>query len=126
MTGSGRSKSIDPRRLRFAIQDHGQIAHPLERADQWGITFAQNGVAIQHGTHIGIRHTLGGADNAFAYFVADNFSARVHFHDARQHQTLDLRTQAANVRREFEREHGHGAVGEINAGAAQVRFVIEG
>ena len=35
------------------------------------------------------------------------------------------RAQAANVGRELERQHGDGAVGEIDAGAAQTGFLIE-
>src|ERR1017187_904087 len=38
---------------------------------------------------------------------------------------VHLRAQAANVSREFERQHGDGAVGEIDAGAAQTGFLIE-
>ena len=34
-------------------------------------------------------------------------------------------TQAANVGREFKRQHGDGAVREINAGAAQARFLVK-
>jgi len=49
----------------------------------------------------------------------------IHLHHARHHQPVNLRTQAADVGGEFERQHGHGAVGEINAGAAQPRFLIE-
>jgi hypothetical protein len=49
----------------------------------------------------------------------------VDLHGAGKHQAVDLRAQAANVGREFERQHGNGAVGEIDAGAAQAGFLIE-
>ena len=44
---------------------------------------------------------------------------------AGEDESVDLRTQAANIGREFERQHGDGAVGKINAGAAKTRFLIE-
>ena len=49
----------------------------------------------------------------------------VHFHHARHHQPIDFRPQAADVGGEFERKHGHGAIGKINTGAAQASFLIE-
>ena len=49
----------------------------------------------------------------------------VDLHGAGEHEAIDLRAQAANVGREFERQHGDGAVGEIDAGAAQAGFLIE-
>ncbi len=36
-----------------------------------------------------------------------------------------MRAQAANVGGEFKRKHGDGAVGKIDAGAAQTGFIIE-
>src|ERR1019366_624149 len=44
---------------------------------------------------------------------------------AGEHQPVHLRAQAANVSRELERQHGNGAVGEIDAVAAQTGFLIE-
>ena len=50
----------------------------------------------------------------------------VDLHDARENEAVDLRAQATDVGREFEREHGDGAIGKINAGTAQASFLIEG
>src|SRR5580698_1971547 len=49
----------------------------------------------------------------------------IDFHDAGKNEAVDLRTQATNVGGEFERQHGHGAVGKIDAGAAQAGFLIK-
>ena len=49
----------------------------------------------------------------------------VDLHDARHHQAVHLRAQAADIGRKLERKHGHGAIGKINAGAAQAGFLIE-
>ena len=50
----------------------------------------------------------------------------VNLHDAGKHEPVDVRAQAADVGRKLERQHGHGAIGEIDAGAAQPRLLIEG
>ena len=57
--------------------------------------------------------------------VADDLAVVVDLHDAGEHQAIDLRTQAADVGGEFDRQHGHGAIGEVDGGAAQARFLIE-
>ena len=36
-----------------------------------------------------------------------------------------MRPEAADVSRELERQHGHGAVWKVDAGAAQARFLVE-
>src|SRR6185437_105692 len=76
--------------------------------------------------HVGISHALGGADHAFRQLVKSDFSVRVNFHDAAQHQAFNVRTQAANVSGEFQRQHGNGAVREINGGSALARFFVNG
>jgi hypothetical protein len=50
----------------------------------------------------------------------------VDFHDAGEDEAVEVRAQAADVCRQFEREHGDGAVGEVDAGAAEAGFLIEG
>ena len=49
----------------------------------------------------------------------------IDLHDARHHQAVHLRAQAADIGRKLERKHGHGAIGKIDAGAAQAGFLIE-
>ncbi len=84
------------------------------------------GIAFENRIHVGVGHALGRADDAFAQLVAENLAAVVDLHDAGQHQPVHLRAQAADVGRKLERQHGHGAVGKIDAGAAQSRLLIEG
>ena len=82
-------------------------------------------VAFEDGVHIGVGHALGGADHAFAQVVADDLAAVIDLHDAGQDEAIDLRAQAADIGREFQRQHGNGAVGEVDAGAAEAGFLIE-
>ena len=49
----------------------------------------------------------------------------IDFHHARHYQAVQLRTQAANISRELERQHRYGTVRKIDAGAAEARFLID-
>jgi hypothetical protein len=49
----------------------------------------------------------------------------IDFHDAGEDEAVNLRAEAADVGREFERKHGDRAVGEVDAGAAEAGFLIE-
>jgi hypothetical protein len=69
---------------------------------------------------------VGGTDDAFSKVIADDFSLAVKLHDAGEDETVKIGAERADVRGEFEREHGHGAVGEINGGAALARFFVDG
>ena len=111
--------------LSFAIQDQGEVAHHLESADQICVTFSRNGIAFEYRVNIGIGHAFGGTNDAFAQLIPKDFATMVDLHDAGKHEPVDMRAQAADVGRKLKRQHGHGAIGEINAGAAQPRFLIE-
>src|SRR5580658_1372465 len=112
----------------LAIQDHRQIAHAFEVLGLVCVFaasfYARWGVSFDYGVHGGVGHSLSAADHAFIDLVAYDFALVIDLHDAGEHETVDLRTQAANVGREFQRQHGDGAVGEIDAGAAQTGFLI--
>ena len=45
-------------------------------------------------------------------------SLGVDFKQSREHQTVLIRTEGADVGREFNRQHGNSAVGEIDAGTS--------
>ena len=82
MTGSGRSKSIEPlrSRLRFRISARSRISS--KRGHQFGVALARAGIAFEHHIHVGVSHAFDRANDAFAQFVADNFSVMIHFHHA--------------------------------------------
>ena len=96
----------------FAVQDHGEIAHAFEVLDLSCVFATRCGVAFDDGIHGGVSHAISGADHAFVDFVAGDLALVVNLHGAGEHEAVDLRAQAANVGREFERQHGHGAVGK--------------
>ncbi len=75
---------------------------------------------------VGVGHALGAADDAAAELLRHDFAVRIDFEQRRKHQPVLLRAQRADVGGELEGQHGHGAVGKIDAGAAQARFGIDG
>ena len=110
----------------LAVQNHRQLAHQLEEVHQPVVSLAQRGVAFEDEVHVGVGHALGRADDALVQRVAEDLALVVDLHHAGQHQAIDLRAQAAQVGRKLHRQHGHGAVGEINRGAAQAGFEVDG
>ena len=110
----------------LAVENLREVAHEFEMSRPAERSGARcDCVAFEHGVDCGVGHALSGADHAFAQIVADDFALVIDFHDAGEHEAVDVRTQAANVGGEFERQHGHGAVGKVDAGAAQAGFLIE-
>src|ERR1019366_7699657 len=109
----------------LAVQDHREIAHAFEVLDLSSVFEARGGVRFNDGVHGGVGHAVRGTNHAFVDFVGYDFAVVVDLHGAGEHQAVDLWAQAANVGREFERQHGDGAVGKIDAGAAQTGFLIE-
>ena len=65
--------------------------------DLSGIFEARGRVAFDDGVHGGVGHAVRGTNYAFIDFVACNFALMVNLHGAAEHQTIDLRAQAANV-----------------------------
>ncbi len=116
---------MDPRRSRLRFRIKREIAHHFESANQILVTLSCAGIAFEHCVYVGVGHALGGTDDTFAQVIAKNFAAMVDLHDAGKHEPVNMRAQAADIGRKLKRQHGHGAIGEINAGAAQPRFLIE-
>ena len=57
--------------------------------------------------------------------VAHDLAAAIDLHQARLHQPIDVRVEAAQPGRQLRREHVHRALGEIHRRAALVGFAIE-
>ena len=74
---------------------------------------------------LGVGHAAGGADDAFADFVAEDVAVAVDLHEAGEDEAVFVGAQAADIGRELLREHGDGAVGEVDGVAAQAGFEIE-
>ena len=61
----------------------------------------------------------------FDDFEALDAAGGVELHDATEHEAVFVGAQAADVGRKLLRQHGDGAIGEVDAGAAQAGFEIE-
>ena len=60
-----------------------------------------------------------------ADLVAEDFAALVDLHEAGEDEAVFVGTQGAHAGRERGREHGDGAVGKVDAGAAEAGFEVE-
>src|ERR1019366_750133 len=110
----------------LAIEHHRQLAHQLKDIDQLVIALAQTNVSFEDEIHVGVGHAFGRADDALVQGVANNLTLWVDLHHAGEHQTVNLRAQAAQVRGKLHGQHGHGAVGEIDRSPTQSRFQVDG
>ena len=84
-----------------SVQDLEQLAHQLEHRhellilpDRLGILLGQDGIDGRVG------HARVAANDAVVNIVAHHLSAPVDFHQARLHETLHVRTQAAESGRQ--------------------------
>ena len=125
-SASFRSKSIEPRRRRASLQDLEQLAHQLERRHQRRVALQQRRIAIgEDAVDRGVGHPLVAVDDAVVELVAHDRAAPIDLHEARLHQPIDVRVQAAQAGRQLRREHVHGALGKVDRRAALVGLAIE-
>ena len=155
-TGSGRSKSMEPRRTRLAFSRSASSSiwskasgrpgasnsTPLALGEVFGSGCAegrQDGPKsqlkmllcdlrerVQAVLHAGVGHAARAADDALGDAVADDLALRVDLHDAAKYKAVFVWQQAAHAAGERVRQHRHGAVREVDAGAAQAGFGVEG
>ena len=59
-------------------------------------------------------------------FLRHHLALMIDLQQRRKHQPVGLRNQRADVGGKLEGQHGHGAVGEVDAGAAQAGLVVDG
>ncbi len=125
MIGSGRSKSIEPRSWRRRLSSSASSFMRRKFVDQRRVARGHFRIAFEHFVDVGVGHALGGANHAGGEIGADHFPGRVHFHDHAHHQAIDLRIERADAVGKLFGKHRHGAIREIDGGAAQARFAIE-
>ena len=110
----------------FAIENHGEFAHQLEAIHQSAVARALRGISFQQQMDIRIGHTFHTADRAAAKLFRQQIALPVEFHQSRKRQTVHMRFERAYIRRKLVGQHGHGAVGKIDARPAQPRFGVHG
>ena len=126
MTGSGRSKSMEPRRWRLWLRISASCFIRSKVGDEVGEFGAGASASLSRMVWTcGVGHAARGADDAFADLVVEDFAAGVDFHEAEEDEAVFAGAQAADVGRELLREHGDGAVGEVDGVAAEAGFEVE-
>ncbi len=84
------------------VQDGEQLAHQLEHRDERRVLREQRGILVgQDPVHAGVGHPLVAVDDAVVHLIAHDLPLRVDFHQARLHQPIHMRIQAAQSRRQL-------------------------
>src|SRR5882724_7576160 len=109
----------------LAIENERQVFHAVKTDGQFRIALPDGRIAFEYRVYIGVGHAFSGANHAFVEFVAGDFSLMVDLHDAGENQTLDMGAQTANIGGKLQWQHGHGAVGKINARTSQAGFSVK-
>ena len=125
MTGSGRSKSIEPFSAAAGIQKQRQAFHGAEMVVHVRVARGHFRIAVQHLVHVGVRHALGGADHPRHHHGSEHAPGGIEMHDGAHHQPLFARIQRAHAIGKRFGKHGNGAIDEVDGIAAQARFAIE-
>ena len=95
------------------VQDLKELPHQLEHRDQRLVAVRQLRIAVrQDAVHRRIRHSLVAVDHPIVKLVPDDGTAPVDFHEARLHEPIDARIQAAEAGRELGGKHVDGALGK--------------
>ena len=123
---SGRSKSIEPRRRRRAFSTSNSSPISSNSGTSGAYVLRVVGVLLREdGVDGGVGHPLVAVDDAVVQLVADHVALGVDLHQARLHEAIDLRVERTQPRRQLVREHVHGALGEVDRGAALVGLLVE-
>ena len=66
-----------------------------------------------------------GAEDALGDAIGEDFTAIVDMHEAGEDKAVFIGAEGAHAGGELRGEHGDGAVGEVDAGAAEAGFEVE-
>ena len=109
------------------VQDLKEVAHQLEHRHERRVARQQLRVAIgQNPVDRGVGHALVAVDHAVVKLVPDDAAVTIDFHQARLHEPVDVRIQAAQPGRQLRGEHVDGALGKVDRRGALVRLAVEG
>ena len=125
-SASGRSKSIEPRRRRrwCRISNSSCISSNIGTSG-W---YCRDGVRVavgEDGVDRRVGHPRVAVDHAVVHLVAHDLAAAIHLHQARLHQPIDVRIEAAQPGGQLRRKHVDGALGEVHRRAALVGLLVE-
>ena len=108
------------------VQNLEQLLHHLEQRDQRPVLGGDRRITIrQDRVHRRVRHPGIAVNDAVVHLVADDVASTIDLHQARLNQSVDVRIEAAESRRQIRRKHVHGALGEIHRRPALVALLVE-
>src|ERR1035437_2081550 len=108
------------------VEHQREFLHQLEALYQRLIALAHGGVAFQQQVDVGVGHALGATDHARGELLAHHLAMMIDLHQRGEHQATQVGDERAEVGGELVGQHGDGAIREVNAGAAQLGFQIDG
>ncbi len=123
--GFGQVKINRPALFTALIHEDGEALHALKVWNEGCVAGARRGVALEDCVDIRVGHPLCRTDHALDDLETLDAARGVELHDATEDEAVFIRAQAADVRRKLLRQHGNGAIGEVDAGAAQAGFEVE-
>ncbi len=127
ISASGRSKSIEPRRRRRSRSNSKRSCMSRSIATIAGSAMGCGcPTARQHGVDGRVGQPGAASNDAVVKRATHGFAARIQVDDARLHEPVDSRVEAAQIRGQLRREHVHRAIGKVHRGAAFARIVVEG
>ena len=108
-----------------AVENEGQFLHQLELLHQVAVARGGGSIAGEDGVYRRVSHALGAAKDSRQQLISHHAAFRINLHERRHRQAVDVWVEAADPVGKFQRQHGHGAVGEIDGGSAQPRLAVE-
>src|ERR1035437_8957316 len=108
------------------VEHQRQLLHQLEARHQRLVALAHNGVAFEQQVDVGVGHALGATHHAGGELLAHHLAMMIDLHQRGEHQAIHVGDERAQVGGELVGQHGDGAIREVNAGAAQLGFQIDG
>src|SRR5690606_9618395 len=96
-----------------------------EPVDELRVFAAGFFIAVEYAEDVGVGHARGTADDAAVEGRLLQPAFVIEGEQRREHQAVDARIERADAGREFRRQHRHGTVREVGAGAAAAGFAVE-
>ena len=115
-----------PPPLAAPVQHVEQLRHQLELRDEVAVLLHQlRRLRRQNRVDVRVGHARRGVDDAVVELVPDDGAVGVDFHQARLHEPIDARVEAADAGGQLRGKHVNGALGKIHRRRPLVPFLIE-
>src|SRR6266851_5573466 len=107
------------------VEQQRKFFHIAEARRQRGVTLGHLRVALDNFVDVGVRHALGGANDAGSHARGFHVAGGVEFHERAHNQAIFAGLQRTHTVRKSLGKHGDGTVGKVNGSAAETRVAVE-